>query len=104
MQSGAIKHDQLIASSERGHNHKAHHGRLHLKATWKGKSWRPHHNGQNHWLQIYLRSELTWVTGVATQGREGKRSWVTKYKLRYWGAGVNVQFYKDQGENEAKVN
>ena len=105
MQSGAIRDQQLIASSERDKSSIARFARLHYQYKNKPKSWVPVLDHGNQWLQVYLGNELTWVTGVATQGKEGKReAWVKKYLLRYWGAGVQVQFYKDHGEIHAKVN
>ena len=67
-------------------------------------SWVPLLDHRNQWLQVYLGNELTWVTGVATQGKKGKRkAWVKKFLLRYWGARVRVQYYKGHGDIHAKV-
>ena len=65
-------------------------------------SWVPLLDHRNQWLQVYLGNELTWVTGVATQGKKGKRkAWVKKFLLRYWE--LRVQYYKGHGDIHAKV-
>ena len=58
--------------------------RLRYEYNKKPMSWVPLLDHRNQWLQVYLGNELTWVTGVATQGKQGKRkAWVKKFMLRY---------------------
>ena len=105
MQSGAIREHQLIASSEKDNSSRVGFARLHYQYKKKPKSWVPLLDHRNQWLQVNLGNELTWVTGLATQGKQSKReAWVKKFKLRYWGFGIRVQFYKGQGDIHAKVS
>ena len=104
MQSGAIRDHQIIASSEKDNSSRVRFARLHYEYNKKPMSWVPLLDHRNQWLQVYLGNELTWVTGVATQGKKGKRkAWVKKFLLRYWGARVRVQYYKSHGDIHAKV-
>ena len=84
MQSGAIRDHQIIASSEKDNSSRVRFARLHYEYNKKPMSWVPLLDHRNQWLQVYLGNELTWVTGVATQGKQGKRkAWVKKFMLRY---------------------
>ena len=105
MQSGAIRDHQLIASSEKDNSSRVCFARLHYEYKKKPMSWVPLLDHRNQWLQVNLGNELTWVTGVATQGKQNKReAWVKKILLRYWGFKVKVQYYKGHGDIHAKVS
>ena len=88
MENGKIKDKQIEASSSLA----AKQGRLNFKGSWSAST-----NDVNQWLQIDLDNYNTTVTGVATQGKNGKREWVTKYKLQYSDDGEKFQFYREQG-------
>ncbi|XP_066030883.1 uncharacterized protein [Pocillopora verrucosa] len=104
MQSGAIREHQLIASSEKDNSSRVGFARLHYQYKKKPKSWVPLLDHRNQWLQVNLGNELTWVTGLATQGKQSKReAWVKKFQLRYWGFRIRVQFYKGHGDIHAKT-
>ena len=105
MQSGAIRDHQLIASSEKDNSSSVRYARLHYANKKKPQSWVPLLDHRDQWLQVSLGNELTWVTGVATQGKQGKRgAWVKKFLLKYWGAGVRAQLYKGHGDIHSKVS
>ena len=104
MENGAISDGQISASSQLDSGHAVTQARLHFKATaGKAGSWSARNNDLNQWLQIDLGIRHTHVTLVATQGRNHFLQWVTKYKLQYSNDGVNFQYYKEQGQNAAKV-
>ena len=95
MQNGAITDAQISASSEWDSKHAAAQGRLDFRAVKrKSGSWSAGKNNKNQWLQVYLGSQLTEVTGVATQGRSDYDQWVTKYKLFYSYNGVQFLVYR----------
>ena len=101
MENGKIKDKQIKASSSltrRDENHAAKQGRLNFKGSWSAST-----NDVNQWLQIDLLNYNTTVTRVATQGKNGKREWVTKYKLQYSDDGEKFQFYREQGRSVDKV-
>ena len=105
MQNGEIVDTQISSSSSMDEAHAASRGRLHLNATaGKAGAWSAGTNDNSQWLQIDLRNNNIRVTGVATQGRNGRHAqWVTKYKLQYSSDGVNFQFYKEPGHTAFKV-
>ena len=104
MENGAISDGQISASSQLDASHAVTQARLRFKATaGKAGSWSARNNDLNQWLQIDLGIRHTHVTLVATQGRNDFLQWVTKYKLQYSNDGVNFQYYKEQGQNAAKV-
>ena len=96
MQNGEIVDTQISSSSSIDEAHAASRGRLHLNATsGKAGAWSAGRNDNSQWLQVDLRNNNVRVTGVATQGRNGRYAqWVTNYKLQYSNDGVNFQFYK----------
>ena len=101
MESGAIKSWQLAASSRFNRLSGTHQARLNLGAV-RGRSkgaWIAANHDYNAWFQVYLHNIYILITGVATQGREKSNAWVTKYRLLYWGAGVHVQYYKEEGQS-----
>ena len=104
MENGAISDGQISASSQLDSSHAVTQARLHFKATvGQAGSWSARNNDVNQWLQIDLGSRHTDVTRVATQGRNDSLQWVTKYNLQYSNDGVNFHYYKEQGQNAAKV-
>ena len=98
MKSIAITDRQISASSEWG---AATQGRLHSQ-TGAG-AWVPAQNDANQWLQVDLGIQYTKVTCVATQARNNEIWWVTKYKLQYSNDTLNMQDYKEQGQDKVKV-
>ncbi|XP_068694508.1 uncharacterized protein [Montipora foliosa] len=99
MECGAIKDEQIKASSEWDANHAAIQGRLNFqKSGIKQGAWSAKNNDKNQWLQIDLRTWYTKVTAVASQGRNQVDQWVTKYKLQYSNDGYIFQYYKEQGQ------
>ena len=111
MESGLISDSQISASSEHDANHAAIQGRLNFQETSsKAGAWTAAANNVSQWLQVDLGKQFTKVTRVATQGRNyssqwhGNHSqWVTKYKLQYSDDGANFHYYREQGQNTAKV-
>lgn len=100
MESGAIKDDQLTASSQFGERNAPSRARLNIKPALNNSgAWSPEPDDKTPWLQIDLKSRIIKVTRVATQGREDNVQWVTKYKLQYSNSGSNFKTYKE-GEKE----
>ena len=105
MESRAISDAQITASSHWDANHAAKQGRLHFKQRGsKQGGWVSRQKDLNQWIQVDLGSYTT-VTRVATQGRNSYRwqQWITKFNLQYSVDGVIFQFYKEPGNNSAKV-
>ena len=95
MQHGAITDAQISASSEWSSKHAAVQGRLDFRTVKrKSGSWSAGISNRNQWLQVYLGSQRTEVTGVATQGRSDYDQWVTKYELFYSNNGVQFLPYR----------
>ena len=106
MENGAIRDEQITASSQWDFHHAPFQGRLHFQGTAsKAGSWSAHKNDLRQWLQVDMGSQYTKVTGVATQGRNAifPRQWVTKYKLTCGNDGVNFHYYREQGQTADKV-
>ena len=103
MESGAILDSQISASSEWDSNHAAQQARLHFVKTVDG-AWSAKLNDIHQWLQVDLLN-TTRVSGIATQGRNGRSSsqWVTKYKLKYSEVRQAFKFYRRSGDNSDKV-
>ena len=103
MESGAILDSQIRASSEWDINLPAQQARLHFVKTVYG-AWSARSNDIHQWLQVDLLN-TTRVSGVATQGRNGRSGsqWVTKYKLKYNEGGQAFKFYRRSGDNSDKV-
>ena len=102
MEKGQIPDGNITASSERFYTHHAFQGRLNFKvdgARVKRGAWTAWNTDGYQWLQIDLGSQFTRVTGVATQGREDRDKWVTKYKLQYSNETNQFQYYKEKGQN-----
>ena len=98
MESVAITDRQINASSEWG---AVSQGRLNSR-TGVG-AWVAAQRDVNQWLQVDLGNQHTKVTRVATQGRNNVNQWVTMYKLQYGNDPVNMQDYKEQGQDNVKV-
>jgi len=100
MENGAIPDEDIWASSKINSRSTASRGRLHLKKTKIGEgSWTADNEDQSPWLAIRLNniSEPYTITGVATQGANGKNAWVESYKLLYQeSVGDSVRFYKEK--------
>ena len=104
MECGAIKDEQIKASSEWDPNHAAIQGRLNFqKSGIKQGAWSAKNNDKNQWLEIDLRTWYTRVTAVASQGRNQVDQWVTKYKLQYSNDGFIFQYYKEHGQTVDEV-
>ncbi|XP_074628770.1 EGF-like repeat and discoidin I-like domain-containing protein 3 isoform X1 [Acropora palmata] len=110
MESNEILDKQITASSEFDAIHAAHQGRLNFQAVVSGSSrkagsWSALVNDQHQWLQVELLKEESFVTSVATQGRNSGiyNQWITKYKLQYSNNDVNFEYYQDEGQNTTKV-
>ena len=103
MENGEIPDGNITASSERFYTHHAFQGRLNFKKD-KGKigAWTARERNTEQWLQVDLGSQFTRVTGVATQGREDRDKWVTKYTLQYSNETKQFQYYKAEGKNMVK--
>ena len=95
MESGAIRDSQISASSQWRYNYAAHQARLHFKAGGGlAGSWVVRRNDLNQWLQVDL-GNITRLTHIATQGRNGYSQWVTQYKLQYREDGQQAfKFYR----------
>ena len=103
MESETISDTQLSASSQMDGNHSAAQARLHFKADGSiAGGWSALKNDGNQWFQIDLGS-YTRVSGVATQGRDAYKEWVTKFKLQYSDDSLTFKFNKEPGEHLAKV-
>ena len=98
MESIAITDRQINASSEWG---AASQGRL--KTQTGAGAWVAGQSDVNQWLQVDLVNQHTKVTRVATQGRNDGNWRVKKYKLQYSNDTVNMQDYKEQGQDNVKV-
>ena len=103
MENGKISNGDITASSEVINEHHAYQGRLNFKKD-KGKkgAWTARRTNDTQWLQVDLGSQFTRVTGVATQGREDRDRWVTKYKLQYSNETTQFQYYNETGQNRVR--
>lgn len=104
MESGAIKDDQLTASSQLGERNVPSRARLNIEpALNKAGAWSPGRDDKTPWLQIDLKSRIIKVTRVATQGRKDSVQWVTKYKLQYSNSGSDFKTYKEKGKDKVRM-
>ena len=102
MEKGQIPDGNITASSERFFTHHAFQGRLNFKVDGDGVkrgAWTAWKTDVNKWLQVDLGSQFTRVTGIATQGREDRDRWVTKYNLQYSNETTQFQYYKETGQD-----
>ena len=88
MESGIITDNQITASSEWNHNHRAQNGRLNFIAgSGRTGAWSAKKNDQHQWLQVDF-GKVAKIDKCATQGRSDSNQWVTKYKLSYSRDGI----------------
>ena len=103
MENRKISDSQIKSSTQLDENHSAKHSRLHSKANREnGGSWSALKNDVNQWLQVDLDSYIR-VTGIATQGRNGRDEWVTKFRLQYGENEDILHFFEDPGHFTAQV-
>ena len=105
MENEQISDAQIRASSMADASTSPTQARLYLKADQNipgGGAWCAEKNDAHQWIQVDLGSYTT-ITRVATQGRNGYREWVTKYKLQYGDDGAAFQVYQDLGNTFQKV-
>ena len=103
MENRQISDSQIKSSTQLDENHSAKHSRLHSKANREnGGSWSALKNDVNQWLQVDLGTYVR-VTGIATQGRNGRDEWVTKFSLQYGEDGDTFHFFENPGDFVAKV-
>ena len=107
VENGKISNEDITASSEVIIEHHAYQGRLNFKTDrGKGGAWTARKRNVEQWLQVDLGSQFTRVTGVATQGREDRDTWVTKYKLQYSqysNETTQFQYYKEKEQNRVRI-
>jgi hypothetical protein len=96
--NGYISSGQITASSNHDADHDTRGVRL-LRSVHPIGSWSARHNDNQQWVQIDLL-QITTVTGVATQGRNGVDQWVTTYKIEYSTNGVTWSVYKEDGKDK----
>ena len=103
MENEGITDVQISSSSQLDDTHSASEARLNFKADGSERGgWSALTNDFNQWLQVDLGT-VNRVTRVATQGRNGRDQWVTRYRLKYSDDGVTFLFYKDFANSSAKV-
>ena len=103
MENRKISDSQIKSSTQLDENHSAKHSRLHSKANREnGGSWSALKNDVTQWLQVDLGSYVR-VTGIATQGRNGRDEWVTKFRLQYGENEDIFHFFEDPGHFAAQV-
>lgn len=105
MESREISDAQITASSHADWRTVAIAGRLKHRDGTGGLqgAWVPALQDVNEWLQIDLLTPHISVTRVATQGRDGNRFWVSRYKLQYSNDEVNFQYHREHGQTTDKV-
>ena len=104
MENEGISDRQIISSSQLDDTHAANEARLNFKADGLERGgWSTFINDYNQWLQVDLGTYKR-VTRVASQGRNGKDQWVSRYRLQYSDDGVSFQFYKETINSSAKVS
>ncbi|XP_028411627.1 coagulation factor VIII-like [Dendronephthya gigantea] len=81
MENGNISDEQITASSERDINHRAANGRLNFTPRdGRRGAWSSQQQDLHQWLQVdFQRSTL--VTGISTQGWNGKKFFVKCYTV-----------------------
>jgi hypothetical protein len=99
--NGYISSGQITASSNHDADHDTRGVRL-LRSVHPIGSWSARHNDNQQWVQIDLL-QITTVTGVATQGRNGVDQWVTTYKIEYSTNGVTWSVYKEDGKDKVFI-
>ena len=105
MENHTIADGQISASSQWRDRNAAFFARLNFKenlSQGKAGAWSSATNDLNQWLQIDLQSYKK-LTRVATQGRNTRPQWVTKYKLQYGRDGVKFLYYREHAQTTEKV-
>ena len=105
MENGAISDAQISASSQMDNNNAPRQARLNLKEQGsKQGAWSSRVNDVSQWLQVDLGGYTT-VARVATQGKNSSKSlqWIKTFKLQFSFDGVIFEFYKEPGNNLARV-
>ncbi|XP_068677063.1 uncharacterized protein [Montipora foliosa] len=103
MESEEIAASQISASTVRDSNSPARLARLNLKAEGNIPGcWSAMTNDLDQWLQVDLLDYIT-VTRVATQGRNGRKEWVAKYKIGYSDDGAKFEICRDSEATTPKV-
>lgn len=94
MQNGAISDDQITASSEWDHTHRAANARLNFIAgNDRTGAWTSAEKDHRQWLQVdFQRSTI--ITGICTQGRQDANQFVKSYKISFSEDGMKFYFYK----------
>jgi hypothetical protein len=100
MSNGEIKDWQITASSTSTStwDQDCHEKNSRLYAD-SGKAWCPKHRSDSEWLQIDLGVAAK-ITGVITQGRNGKREWVTSFMISYSIDAFQWQYITDKYGNQ----
>ena len=101
MESLAIADAQISVSSEYNASYAASHARLYYKGGWVAAT-----NDENQWLEVDMKSQLTRVTRISTQGAHGDGSapgWVTSYQLQFSSDGVSFQNYIERENANSTV-
>jgi hypothetical protein len=71
------------SSSNWDNNHRASNARLNfIRRARRTGGWSARHNKRGQWLQVDIGS-LARVTGIATQGRQDTKQWVTRFYVSY---------------------
>lgn len=103
MENEGITDGQISSSSQLDDTHTASEARLNFKTDGSERGgWSALTNNFNQWLQVDLGT-FNRVTRVATQGRNGRDQWVTRYRIQFSDDGVSFQFYKESVNSSAKV-
>ena len=103
MESGKIAASQISASTVRDTNSPARLARLNLKAEGNIPGcWSAMTNDLDQWLQVDLLHYIT-VARVATQGSNGRKEWVAKYKIGYSDDGAKFEIYRDSEASTPRV-
>ena len=103
MQNGAIKDEQITASTLYNGNYQAKYGKLgyDLRAGGHYYGWRPSRSNTEQWFQITFK-EWTQIGGIAIQGQGNEGHWVKSFILLYSYDGVDFVAYKQSGKPEVK--
>ena len=98
MKNMTITDSQLSASSHEGGGHTATSARLNGDSAWRAGN-----DDVNPWIRVDF-DQLTYVSGIATQGRPDRnnKQWVTKYRVHY-NITDEGKILKDCDENEVSI-
>ena len=103
MQSGRIKNNRIIASSEMNAAHAAWLGRLNRarRGAYRG-AWCSKHNNHNQWFKVDFGRAMK-ITKVATQGQQDYSQWVTRYMVSSSFDGVHWSAYRYKNSDRASI-